>query len=741
MRKILALVGRDFAHVKDNAVALLVCMGLIIIPSFYAWFNIAGGWDPYGNTENVKVALATMDEGITGTLLPAHVNVGERVVTELAKSTKIGYVVTTADDAIDGVRSGRYYAAAVIPKNFSSNLLSVFTRNPTHPTLEFYINEKRNPIAAIVTGKASTSIQDLVNTGFTEAVTEVATEIFDELQMTLDDEGVLSVATGIDDALDVLCQTLRRTSSDLIAYKAVAASVRSVMETGSAILGEGSSSLEAASMLSETAQGVRQFDEAQTTAKGAATEAATTASQAATDLETAVDDAFATADGKADELASALTRVGDVARARRDDMQRLYDALESLNGEIYSFDKSFGLGGLEVEYVHSIESDISDLLSRTSNAIGRLDDLIATNDQSISDLVTARTNATTTHAELKNQAALARASIDEVRTTYDGDFTISLASIASALDDAAAKAQTLSGTLTQETGRMSDDLVATADDIQALEDTLGEVATKITETAESLEGLHDKLSLAVSTGDLDLVRTVMGAGAASLEDFISSPVVLDREPVYPVENNGSAMTPFYTTMALWVGGTLMGILLYTAISKEAQDETQARPRHAYFGRLAFFLIIGCLQATALLLGDLYLLGVQCDNVALFLATGYIASFVFINIIYALSTAFGDVGKAIAVFIMVVQVAGSGGTFPVQMLPAPFQAAYPYLPFVHSENAFRAAMFGVTNGDWAHEASILLMYLIPALVLGLLLRKPFIRLNEWVEEKMEETKLM
>ena len=103
--------------------------------------------------------------------------------------------------------------------------------------------------------------------------------------------------------------------------------------------------------------------------------------------------------------------------------------------------------------------------------------------------------------------------------------------------------------------------------------------------------------------------------------------------------------------------------------------------------------------------------------------------------------FGDVGKAIAVFIMVLQVAGSGGTFPVQMLPPIFQTAYPFLPFVHSENAFRAAMFGTYGNDWLTEIGILALFIIPALLLGLLLRKPFVRANEWIEEKMEETKLM
>jgi putative membrane protein len=238
-----------------------------------------------------------------------------------------------------------------------------------------------------------------------------------------------------------------------------------------------------------------------------------------------------------------------------------------------------------------------------------------------------------------------------------------------------------------------------------------------------------------------MLRTIFSADPDALVSFLSAPVDLEREAVYAIENNGSAMAPYYTTMALWVGGTLMGILFYAAVSRKALEETGASQRHAYFARLLFFLTVGFFQATLLLLGDLFFLGIQCVHPWLFLLTGWLASFVFINIIYSLSTSFGDVGKAIGVFIMVIQVAGSGGTFPVQMLPKVFQGLYSFLPFVYSENAMREAICGVYGNAWLTDMGTLALYLIPALLLGLLLSKPFVPMNEWVEEHLEETKLM
>ena len=171
-------------------------------------------------------------------------------------------------------------------------------------------------------------------------------------------------------------------------------------------------------------------------------------------------------------------------------------------------------------------------------------------------------------------------------------------------------------------------------------------------------------------------------------------------------------------------------------------ETGASHTQAYVARLALFAVVGILQSTLICAGDLYYLGIQCAHPVLFFLAGWLASFTFVNIIYALTASFGDVGKAIAVVLMVIQVAGSGGTFPVQMLPQGFfQAAYPWLPFVHAENAMRAAMFGIYNGDFWREMALLAAYLVPSLLLGLVLRHPVIKLNEWVEEKIESTKVM
>ncbi|MBR3317913.1 MAG: YhgE/Pip domain-containing protein [Atopobiaceae bacterium] len=737
MKKIFAILKHDISQVHRNAIALLIIMGLAIMPSFYAWFNIAGGWDPYGNSGQVKVALANSDEGVEGSILPFHINVGERVVTSLTGSTKIGYVVTEEDEAIDGVRSGKYYAAVVIPKNFSANLLSVLTKTPEHPQLEYYVNEKRNAIASIVTGKASGSVQTMVNEGFTEAVTQVATDLFDEVSSLTNKDGVGAIGEGLRRSLDGALTALEQSSADIDAYKDVVSSIRSVMSSSAAVLGNSFGSLNVAGSLSDAADGVRTLDGVASRAKDAASSSIDAGKDSVEDVKAAIDDAFSVAGDKTDELIDALGRANDIAKSRRDELVDFRDKLANLNGEVASREASFG----DLSVVLSVEADISDTLTRADNAIGYLNELIDTVDKTTGDIQTTKTDAESGRAQLQDLASSAQDAIESVRSSYNDNLSGSLDDIANTIDGAAAKATDISNSLKTGSEELSSTITETSDDLKKLEDSLDAAAKKLSDATDKLQGLRDRLTGALSSGDMDLVRTIMGGDTAALVSFLAAPVELDREAFFAVENNGSAMTPFYTTMALWVGGTLMGLVIYVGISKKTEEETGASPRHAYLGRLAFFLLVGALQATILLLGDMYILRAQCDNPALFMLTGYLASTVFINIIYALATSFGDVGKAIAVFIMVLQVAGSGGTFPVQMLPPIFQKAYPFLPFVHSENAFRAAMFGTYNNDWLVEMSILVLFLIPALALGLLLRKPFVPVNEWIEEKMEETKLM
>ncbi len=268
---------------------------------------------------------------------------------------------------------------------------------------------------------------------------------------------------------------------------------------------------------------------------------------------------------------------------------------------------------------------------------------------------------------------------------------------------------------------------------------------------------------------MNLMRVDPDTGAS----FISAPVGLKTTAYYTVENYGAAMTPFYTTLCLWVGALVLVAIVKTHI-QNPEDYPNLKPWEAYFGRFLLFFCAAILQGLVACLGDLYILHVTMANPGLFIVVGVWTSVVYSLFIYTLTVAFDEVGKAIAVLIMVIQVAGSGGTFPIEVLPEFFRALNPFMAFTYSIGAMRECVAGLyanyyivdllklLNPFMAFTYSIgamrecvaglyanyyivdllkLLGYVAVSLIIGLVLRNPLIKLNIFFKEKLEDTGLM
>jgi len=752
MQRFFAFVKRDAEHVFANVISLVVCVGMVVVPSFYAWFNIAGSWDPYGNTGNLKVAVANSDAGYTGELIPMSLNMGERMTSSLVESTSIGYTMTSEDEAIEGVQSGKYYAAIVFPEDFTTDMMSVLSSSATKPKVLFYQNEKANAIAQIVTNKASTAVQQDIDESFASSVTSVGAGVLEDLTNYLDDDQLAEFTGKLNSAVTDAQKGLQETASTTRSFA-------SILDSASSLLGNGTggasdsvkATAEVGDGLRETAGDVRSLSSAVDGATDSVNKALASSSASMDKVKASIDDAFSDAGDAAGASQAALESAAGTVDTQVAELDKLLDALgqtDTLTKTWYeSWDNGADPGftgqiGVSRDDVYSAYVTVDGLNSSVRSLRASLADLSAGLRKTAGDVGTASGAAADSKQQLDDLVDKAKSGITSVQGDFEGDLRQSLGDLASKIDSAASDADaigsSISSTLDAVNGTAasaSKDLDDTKTSVSSAADSLDEAATKLGDLTSALDG-------ALATGDMGTIRAILSGGSTALADFIAEPVSIDRDAIYPIENNGSAMAPFYTTLAIWIGGVVIAALVKCKPSEDALRETGAKPRHAYLGRMVFFVLIGFAQTLLILLGDLFFLGIQCEHPVLFVLAGMMASFVFVNIIYALTASFGDVGKAIAVVLMVIQVAGSGGTFPVQMLPQGFfQAAYPWLPFVHSENAMRAAMFGVYNGDFWGELVMLAAYLVPALLLGLLLRKPVVRLNDWIEEKIESTKLM
>ena len=302
---------------------------------------------------------------------------------------------------------------------------------------------------------------------------------------------------------------------------------------------------------------------------------------------------------------------------------------------------------------------------------------------------------------------------------------------------------------------LASNISSTGDSINGITQMLlgvSDISININTTLEStktlLDSLNSKLSvISGSVGDISssstykLIMDFINSDAESIASFLSEPVQVEEIYVYMQTNYGTSVTPFYTTLALWVGGIVLVALMKVKVDYEDDEFKDATEHQKYIGRALLFLAMGQLQALVVVLGDLYILKIDCTHPFMLWLAAAITSFVFTLFIYTLVLTFGDLGKAIAVVMIVLQIAGSGGTYPIELLPEFFQNVYLYFPFPYAINAMREAISGLYQCDYAVFLVKLCAYAVISLILGLGIRKSLLEVREFFERRMKETHFM
>ncbi|WP_302391861.1 YhgE/Pip domain-containing protein [Eggerthella sinensis] len=171
MNAIFQIVARDVKRLLRNPVALVITLGVCVIPSLYAWYSIEANWDPYANTAGIRVAVSNDDRGTSDKLVGA-LDVGSEVVASLHDNTQLGWEFVSSEEALEGVRSGAYYAAVIIPEQFSADLVSAAYGGAERPQLEYYVNEKKNSVAPKVTDAGAAAIEQQINEAFVQTVSK-----------------------------------------------------------------------------------------------------------------------------------------------------------------------------------------------------------------------------------------------------------------------------------------------------------------------------------------------------------------------------------------------------------------------------------------------------------------------------------------------------------------------------------------------------------------------------------------
>lgn len=693
----------DVKRLRSNVVAIVIIMGLSIIPALYAWFNIMSNWDPYGTsaTSQMKVAVCSQDSGVEiGSL---SLNVGDEVITGLKENTTIGWVFTASkDEALEGVNSGDYYAALIVPESFTTDFISFLGGDPKNPTIAYYENSKKNAIATKITGKAKTAVQEQVNQKVISTLTEVLTESGKILAEN--DENGVDIVVSTADQLDELDSSLQTYVNILNTFSLVTASASDLAES-------------AQSLLINT-QGI--FDSSQ---------------DSVSNMQSSVLSSAQTADTVSSLIGISLDSV-------EQDLTLLSDQIDTLTvGD--SFD--------------SIRNQVDTAKTMSKSTISVLKDIFGETDQYVSavdksfkqlntDLTAFKKDANVTAQSLKHLKRTIKAdikdcknSIRKIRNTYQyqvqPDVSRSVLRMEQALIQTGKMLNNIErsfGTIDRALESYQTTLDSGTDDITATKDYIVSLQSDIRKLSKSLRAL---------SGDeqynemMDLLKN----DPTLMASFMASPVSMETKAVYPIETYGSAMAPFYTVLAIWVGALILVALIHVKVAPV--ENLKVRPWQAYFGRYITFFLIGQAQTAITVLGDLFYVDIQCPHPFLFWLASAASSFVFTLLIYSLTVAMGNVGEAVAVIVMVIQVAGAGGTFPIEVLPEVYQMIYKFLPFTYCMNALRECVGGLYKNDYWMDLRALGIYILISLFIGLVVAVPLRRLNKVIERSKEKSKVM
>ena len=674
-------------------------------------------WDPYANTGSIKVAVVNEDKGADSNYT-GKINIGQEVVDELHSDHELDWQFVSKDEAMDGVYSSEYYAALIFPENFSEDFISVFSGNFTQPKIEYYVNEKLSGSGTKVTDSAASKIETTIDESFVSQVSDKVVEIAQRTGGAVHDKSEQStslLSCSVEEARNAISQN-RTMVNDLT--PTIDSSIHSV-DSSNDLLKKLVASLPALDARLDSAstslENIRKtLNDYSATLSAKVTESALALTQAAVDI----------------NLASAQI-AGDIQTAKANVDTALAEARElvSYNNQLLE-----SLRNSPVASTDQVQKAISDIeaqnasLSSTITSLEQLANQLDNNAQAVK-------NATDTVANVaKTSADNLQKSAKDFQITILPEIDTSLDSLASAIGTLRGATESLRTLFDQE----STLLTQLASMLEQSKSICAEVGLSLEALENNLESTYTDLRSLQNSASFKELTTLLGMNPDDVSSFMSSPVKLDTVTLYPVNPYGSGIAPFFSNLALWVCGFILMAIVRLRVDPVGLPRFSAT--QAYFGRWLFYVSIGIIQSLIICIGDL-VLGIQCENPAGFIGAGVLAGFVYVNLLYALAYSMRHIGKALAVVLLVLQIPGSSGMFPVEMMPEFYQVLNPLLPFTYSIDAMREAIGGMYGAHYLIDMLILGGCFIPVgLFIGLIGVHFGYNVNTLFDAKLSQTEL-
>ena len=695
MKQIFEIFKSDIKEIFRKVNTWIIIVGLIFLPSMYAWPNILSSWDPYSHTNNLKVAVISEDEGAT--VEGKNVNLGESLITNLKGNKNLDWqFVSSRQQAEDGVKIGDYYASIVIPKRFSSDITSITRGELKKATIEYSVNEKINAISPKITNSGASALANTIGKNFVEVANGVIFEKLHEAGAKFEEN--LPAIEQVKEKINHLNDNFTNYENSLNELISKVDRGYNVLNTIQGTLPEidraATNSIMLANKTNVTIKNVENFNEIMLK-----------------NINTQLD--------KVIEISGEVVKVAELIQKKPTNPEEAKARMKSLDSRLEAAEKRLDIAKDIFEYLNSLsdqnlfqkqltkintmESDITKLRTLNKKIYSNIDNYDAISTKVKADFLTISKRVNYNSIDFKKKLNTEVAPlIKRVLTNAD----TKIRNVSSVISRAQAQIPTINAKISEAEVK-----------IQTAQGKLLKLQGEMPEIKEKVQKLTGIVNKADGEIDTNALFNLLKVDYKQQAEFFANPVQLKENQLYHIKNYGSAMTPFYTVLSIWVGALLMSSLLTTKVEDE---ENKYKPYQKYFGRGLLFMIISLLQTLIITLGDMYLLGTQANSPYRFVIYALLISLLFSAIIYTTVCLLGNVGKAVCIVLLVLQIGSSGGTFPIQMTSSFFQALYPKVPFTYSISLLREAVGGVYIPAVNRDMKILLTYLVITLVGGAIL---------------------
>ena len=762
MRNVLEIVRNDFRVIRQNTMTGIMVFGLVLIPLLFTCFNVLASWEPFENTEKLKIAVASNDRGHRTDIGAIDVNLGNEVLSKLSRNHDIDWQITDSEDAIDGTKSGDYYAAIVLPENFSTELMTFYVRGTKAPKLTLYTNEKKNALSSIITSKGASGVIQEIDKNFTQVVASVGLGAITSLDEYLNTSDSKQALTRVQNRVDDTAARLRSGAQTARSLSTLVETTVPLVETADSILENAGARMDI--LRNGSGDG-----------------------NVAGDLEAAVGNVR-------DSVSTALDATQSSYEGVRDRVNELVDGTQATSGATAdTFDAMAAKFGQQADGLTAMRDRLEDTVGAVVPGVAK-----PGYDRAISDLNTSIARTRGLQESFSAVAADLRGGRDtgsSISQAKDA-FTAAIAAVENAKNSYEQNLRPQIDALSEPVSRLSNDIEVIGEDIRGIRGTLsGSPVDTLRKTSAATMGLsnrfddlaarfdeiHNALEEAKDTGDLSRIAEAVGDDPSALAAQLAAPVQVEEDPVFPVQSFGAGMAPFYATLALWIGALLSSVLIRTTVrsrggqkvgddeaenvvsdavddaqgdaaSDEIDEPTSDAQINAaqaddytrvekYFGRFATFASVGLVQSTLMVLGLQVYVGIDPAHRFLMLLAGWVISLVFMMIVFSFVFTFDNAGKAICVLLLVMQVSAAGGAYPLPLVPQWVQNISPWLPGTYAIDMLRSSIAGIYEADYWKLMFMLALFIIPSLILALGLQRIFEKGINEIKNAIEETKVM